>query len=55
MAITNLLRTPAHLPDDATSPGFSLTPDLIRTILQHARPLGHYETSDEPPTVSSSN
>ncbi len=23
--------------------GFSLTPDLIRTILQHARPLGHNE------------
>jgi predicted O-methyltransferase YrrM len=25
------------------SPGFSLSPDLLRSIFQHARPLGHHE------------
>lgn len=45
MAITNLLRPSARWPDRAPSPGFSLTPELIHTILRQARPLGHHEES----------
>ena len=47
MAIANLLRLPPPAPDEAPSRGFSLAPDLIRTIFQHARPLGHHEEPDE--------
>jgi len=47
MAIANLLPLPTAAPDEPLSPGFSLTPDLIRTIFQHARPLGHHEDPDQ--------
>jgi predicted O-methyltransferase YrrM len=30
-------------PSHAPAPGFSLTPELIREIFRHARPLGHHE------------
>ncbi len=46
MAITNLLRPSARLPDRGSFPGFSLTVELIQTILRQARPLGHHAESD---------
>lgn len=29
------------------TPNFSLTPELIRTIIKYSKPLGHYEDADE--------
>ncbi len=46
MAIAKLLHLPPPAPDEAPAYGFSLTPDLIQTIFQHARPLGHHEDPD---------
>ncbi|HUO44470.1 MAG TPA: class I SAM-dependent methyltransferase [Burkholderiales bacterium] len=47
MAIAKLLRLLPSAPDQPSSRGFSLTPDLIHAIFQHARPLGHHEDPDE--------
>jgi len=47
MAIANLLHLPPPAPDEMPSCGFSLSPDLIHAIFQHARPLGHHEDPDE--------
>jgi len=47
MAIANLLQLPPPAADEIPLNGFSLTPDLIQTIFQHARPLGHHENPDE--------
>jgi predicted O-methyltransferase YrrM len=46
MVLSSLLRQPSS-PQEASpqeaSAGFSLTPELLRSIFQHARPLGHHE------------
>lgn len=47
MPTASLLRPPPPSADRALVPGFSLTPELIRTILRHARPLGHHENPKE--------
>jgi predicted O-methyltransferase YrrM len=48
MAIASPLRPPGHEPGEAPSPThFSLSPELIRSILRHARPLGHHEVPHE--------
>jgi pimeloyl-ACP methyl ester carboxylesterase len=39
------LREPRTLPDPSTA-GFGLSPDVIETILRHAKPLGHNEAPD---------
>jgi predicted O-methyltransferase YrrM len=44
--VTRLLSAP-NAPPDAGAAGFSLDPDLIRTIFRHARPLGHHESAPE--------
>ena len=45
MPTTSLLRPPSHPLEGTLVPGFSLSPELIRTILRHARPLGQHEDS----------
>ena len=47
MAIPSLKRT-SGLPNrqDADADGFSLSPQLIRTIFSRAKPLGHHEAPD---------
>ena len=47
MALSTILRArrPETLPDPDAQ-GFSLNPDLIRTIFSHARPLGHHEAPE---------
>ena len=45
MATTSLPR-PAPVEEEGRA-GFSLTPELIRTVFRHARPLGHHEKSGE--------
>src|SRR2546423_5785137 len=45
MPTTSLLRPPSRSIDGTLVPGFSLSLELIRTILRHARPLGHHEDS----------
>ena len=48
MAIASLLRLPEHTPRESLpSTPFSLSAEVIRTILRHARPLGHHEVPDE--------
>lgn len=46
MAKTGLFRLPSCAPDEASC-GFSLTSELIQTILREARPLGHHEDRSE--------
>ncbi len=43
MTATRLLPLPGGARRPADSTGFSLSPDTIRAILRHARPLGHHE------------
>jgi len=47
MALSALLRPrgPRARPD-TTSDGFSLNPEVIATILRHAKPLGHHEAHE---------
>lgn len=54
MPIASLLR-PSVRPSEAALPlDFSLSADAIRSILRHARPLGHREEPDELISVSGS-
>jgi predicted O-methyltransferase YrrM len=47
MAIGKLLHLPPPAADKAAHTPFSLNPELIQSIFEHARPLGHHENAKE--------
>ena len=45
MTLANLTRKPVSSAQPlGQTQGFSLTPDLIRNVFEHAKPLGHHES-----------
>jgi len=47
MALSRLVRSGGQRTQGSAAGGFSLDPELIRSIFQFARPLGHHESADD--------